>query len=121
VAEFCSSGAIDRSIETVKAALRERRDATCAALERDLPDASFTPPQGGYFLWVDLPDEADVAELEDRAKERDVVFVPGTDFLIEGGDSSLRMSYSGVSTEEIDEGISRLGEAYKELAGAAAA
>jgi 2-aminoadipate transaminase len=121
VAEFCSSGAIDRSIETVKAALRERRDATCAALERDLPEARFTPPQGGYFLWVDLPEGSDVSELEGRAKERGVVFVPGTDFLIEGGQSSLRMAYSGVSTDEIEEGISRLGEVYKELAGAAAA
>jgi 2-aminoadipate transaminase len=121
VAEFCSSGAIERSIETVKAALRERRDTTCAALERGLSDARFTPPQGGYFLWVDLPEGADVAELEGRAKDRGVVFVPGTDFLIEGGDNSLRIAYSGVSTQEIDEGISRLAEVYGELAGAAAA
>jgi 2-aminoadipate transaminase len=121
VAEFCASGAIDRSIETVKAALRQRRDATSDALARDLPDARFIPPDGGYFLWVDLPEGADVHALQDRARERGVVFVPGTDFLIDGGESSLRMAYSGVSTEKIHEGISRLGEAYKELAGAAAA
>ena len=60
VAEFCDSGAIDRSIETVKAALRERRDATCDALNRHLPDARFVTPQGGYFLWVDLPEGSDV-------------------------------------------------------------
>ncbi|MEA2388415.1 MAG: 2-aminoadipate transaminase, partial [Thermoleophilaceae bacterium] len=63
VAEFCRSGALDRSIETVKVALRERRDATCAALERDLPDARFTSPQGGYFLWIELPEGADVDAL----------------------------------------------------------
>src|SRR4051812_32720167 len=69
VAEFCESGAIDRSIETVKEALRERRDTACAAIERDLPDASFTKPEGGYFLWVDLPEDADVEALENAAKD----------------------------------------------------
>ena len=84
-----------RSIETVKAALRERRDATADALERHLPDATYVTPEGGYFLWVDLPEGTDVAALAARAAERGVVFVKGTDFLIEGGDSSLRIAYSG--------------------------
>ena len=120
VAEFCHSGAIDRSIETVKAALRERRDATAVALERHLPDARFVAPQGGYFLWVDLPEGTDVAALEAAALERGVVFVKGTDFLIEGGDSSLRIAYSAVPPDQIEEGIGRVAEAYRELAGAAA-
>src|SRR4051794_30180692 len=63
VGEFCRSGAIDRSIETVKKALRARRDATCDALEREIPEAGFVRPQGGYFLWVDLPEGADVDAL----------------------------------------------------------
>ena len=120
VAEFCRSGAIDRSIETVKAALRERRDVLCAALERDLPDARFVVPQGGYFLWVDLPEGADVARLAELAGERGVVFVKGTDFLLEGGESSFRIAYSGVSAELIDDAIARLAGAYRDLAGAAA-
>jgi 2-aminoadipate transaminase len=117
VAEFCESGAIATSIETVKAALRERRDATGAALERELPDARFVPPQGGYFLWVDLPEGSDVARLEAEARERGVLFVKGTDFLLEGGDSSLRIAYSGVGTEEIDEAVTRVAAAWRELAG----
>ena len=120
VAEFCHSGAIDRSISTVKTALRERRDATCAALERELPDASFVTPEGGYFLWVDLPEGADVAALEERARERGVIFVKGTDFFLEGGDRSLRIAYSGVSADEVTEGVSRIAEAFQELAGARA-
>jgi 2-aminoadipate transaminase len=120
VAEFCHSGAIERSIETVKAALRERRDATADALERHIPDARFTPPQGGYFLWVDLPEGSDVAALDAAAQERGVVFVKGTDFLIEGGDSSLRIAYSAVPPDQIEEGIARVAEAYRELAGATA-
>ena len=120
VAEFCRSGAIERSIETVKGSLRERRDALGEALERDLPEAAFSLPQGGYFLWVDLPDEADVARLADEARQRGVVFVPGTDFLVGGGESSLRLAYSGVTADEIAEGISRLAGAYRSLAGAPA-
>jgi 2-aminoadipate transaminase len=120
VADFCDSGAIDSSIATVKAALRERRDATCDALRRHLPDARFVVPQGGYFLWVDLPEGSDVAALERGAAERGVVFVKGTDFLIEGGESSLRLAYSAVPPDQIEEGIARVAEAYRELAATAA-
>jgi len=120
VADFCDSGAIDRSIETVKAALRERRDATCEALARHLPEARFVTPQGGYFLWVDLPDGSDVAALERGSADRGVVFVKGTDFLIEGGQSSLRLAYSAVPPDQIEEGIARVGEAYRELTPTAA-
>jgi DNA-binding transcriptional MocR family regulator len=120
VAEFCHSGAIERSIETVKAALRERRDATASALERHLPDARFTQPEGGYFLWVDLPEGTDVAALDAASQERGVTFVKGADFLIEGGGSSLRIAYSAVPPDQIEEGISRVADAYRELAGAAA-
>jgi 2-aminoadipate transaminase len=120
VAEFCRSGAIRNSIETVRRALRERRDATCAALERHLPEARFTPPEGGYFLWVELPEGADVEALAAAAGERGVVFVKGTDFLLEGGESYLRLAYSAVTPDEIDAGVGRLGEAYRSLAGAPA-
>jgi DNA-binding transcriptional MocR family regulator len=115
VNEFCRSGAIDGSIETVKAALRERVQLLSAALERELPDAKFTPPSGGYFLWVDLPEPTDVDALFTAAQERNVVFVKGTDFLLEGGTNSLRLAYSGVTADQIDEGIKRLADAYKSL------
>ena len=120
VAEFCHSGAIQRSIATVKRALLQRRDATGEALERHLPDARFVRPEGGYFLWVDLPEGSDVARLEAAARDRGVIFVKGTDFLLEGGESSLRLAYSAVPPDQIEEGISRVADAYRELAGAAA-
>ena len=119
VAEFCESGAIERSIATVKQALRERSSATCAALERELPDARFVAPQGGYFLWVDLPEGADVERLEQAARERGVAFVKGSDFLLEGGESSLRIAYSGVTPDEIEEAVGRLSSVYEELGAAA--
>jgi DNA-binding transcriptional MocR family regulator len=115
VNEFCRSGAIDNSIETVKEALRERVQRLSAALEREIPDAKFRAPDGGYFLWVDLPDGVDVDALAAAAQDRGVVFVKGTDFLLEGGQSSLRLAYSGVTADEIDDGVTRLAEAYRSL------
>src|SRR3954449_7678273 len=115
VNEFCRSGAIEHSIETVKAALRERVGRLAAALERELPDAKFSAPAGGYFLWVDLPDSVDVDALFAAAQDRGVVFVKGTDFLLEGGGNSLRLAYSGVTPDQIDEGVGRLAEAYNSL------
>src|SRR4051795_10299434 len=120
VNEFCRSGAIDKSVETVKKALRERRDTLAAALQRELPEASFVPPEGGYFLWVELPEGSDVDVLFENARDRGVVFVKGSDFLIEGVQTALRIAFSGVTPAEIDEGVSRLAEAYRGLADAAA-
>ena len=89
------------------------------ALERELPDARFHPPGGGYFLWVELPEGTDVAGVFQAAKERGVAFVKGTDFVLEGGENTLRLAYSGVTPAEIDEGVSRLAEAYRAVAVAA--
>jgi 2-aminoadipate transaminase len=121
VHEFCQSGALQRSIETVRTNLKARVDALVAALERDLPDARFVAPEGGYFMWVELPDGTDVDKLFTAAGERGVTFVKGSDFLLEGGGNTLRLAYSGVTPEQIDEGIGRLAEAYNSLSGAPAA
>jgi 2-aminoadipate transaminase len=115
VNQFCRSGAIDRSIARVREALRERARTLCHELSEQLPDARFVAPEGGYFLWVDLPDGTDVAALFDAAAARGVQFVKGTDFVLEGGESSLRLAYSGVTPAEIREGVKRLAEAYAEV------
>jgi 2-aminoadipate transaminase len=115
VYEFCASGAIDRSIEKVTAALGERVSALAAALERELPEARFAAPEGGYFMWVELPPGTDVDALHRAASERDVAFVKGTDFLLEGGENTLRLAYSGVTVEQIEEGITRLADAAHSL------
>jgi DNA-binding transcriptional MocR family regulator len=119
VYQFASTGGMDGAISTVKTALRARRDAVVTALGRELPEAKFAAPSGGYFMWVELPEAVDVAELEKAAAERDVLFVKGTDFLLEGGKNTLRLAYSGVTPEQIDEGITKLAEAVRSLGVAA--
>jgi 2-aminoadipate transaminase len=121
VNQFCRSGALERSIETVKSALRERVQTLSDALERELPDADFVAPQGGYFMWVTLPEGTDVSALFTAAAERDVQFVKGSDFLLDGPGSSFRLAYSGVTPEEIEEGVRRLAQAYHEVSAARSA
>jgi DNA-binding transcriptional MocR family regulator len=117
VHEFCVSGAIDRSIETVKTALAERVDVLAEALNTHLPEARFTPPQGGYFMWVTLPEGSDVDAIFAAANERGVAIVKGTDFLLEGGHNTLRLAYSGVTVDQIDEGVRRLADAVHAVLG----
>jgi 2-aminoadipate transaminase len=119
VHQFCLSGALESSIEKVRDALRERATTLCDALERELPEARFVRPTGGYFLWVDLPRGTDVGALFEAATEQGVQFVKGSDFVLDGADSSLRLAYSGVTPEEIEEGVKRLAEAYHQLSGVA--
>jgi 2-aminoadipate transaminase len=115
VYEFCASGAIERSIETVRTALAKRSKTLQEALGRELPQAEFTAPEGGYFMWVTLPEGTDVNALFGLASELGVAFVKGTDFLLEGGENTLRLAYSGVTPEQIDEGVGRLAEAFRSL------
>jgi DNA-binding transcriptional MocR family regulator len=115
VYEFCASGAIGRSIETVRTALARRAATLGEALQSDLPEARFVAPQGGYFMWVTLPEGTDVEVLHHAAAERGVAFVKGSDFLLEGGGNTLRLAYSGVTPEQIRTGVARLAEAYRSL------
>jgi DNA-binding transcriptional MocR family regulator len=115
VYEFCASGAIERSIETVRTALAKRALTLAQALRRELPEAEFVQPEGGYFMWVTLPPGTDVARLFDAAAELGVAFVKGTDFLLDGGENTLRLAYSGVTPEQIEEGVTRLAAAYRAL------
>jgi len=117
VNQFARSGRMDGAIETVKTNLKARKDAVVTALQREIPEAKFANPSGGYFMWVELPEGVDVAELEKAAAQREVQFVKGSDF---GGEpNTLRLAYSGVTPEQIDEGITKLADALRSLGVAA--
>ncbi|MEH3052961.1 MAG: PLP-dependent aminotransferase family protein [Patulibacter minatonensis] len=99
----------EASIENVKEKLRERSDLLGDALEQYLPEARFVRPDGGYFLWAELPDAYDVDAAAAAQADFDVAFVKGSDFVLDGsGKHSLRLAYSAVRADQVDEGVQRL-------------
>lgn len=95
---------------------RARRDAMLEALSANMPHEAFwTEPHGGLFIWLTLPDYIDTSDLLARAIERRVAFVPGRAAFVDGrGGSSMRLNFSGVTEDQIREGIRRLGEIVRE-------
>src|SRR6202012_6004818 len=95
---------------------RRRRDVMLDAMAEHFPrEATWTHPEGGLFLWATLPDYIDTTDLLARAIEERVAFVPGRAAFVDGrGGSSMRLNFSGVSEDEIREGIRRLGEVVRE-------
>jgi 2-aminoadipate transaminase len=112
VYEFLRRGLFESNLERVRGLLRARRDAMLAALERELggTDASWSRPEGGYFVWLDLPGGARADDVLQRASAEGVTFVAGTDFFPagRGGENAARLAFSFVSPDEVDEGVTRL-------------
>ncbi|WP_421981690.1 PLP-dependent aminotransferase family protein [Roseibium sp.] len=95
-----------------------RRDAMLAALERHLPEGvRWTRPEGGMFIWVELPAGTNASELLERSVETaKVAFVPGGAFHPdESGRNTLRLSFSCADDDKIEAGISRLGSLIAEI------
>ncbi len=115
VFELCRSGGLEENLKVVNAALRERRDALVEALHEHIPEAEFVVPAGGYFLWLDLKDDVDSQALLGGAKAEGVTFVAGPDFTLEGGSSSLRLSFAPVPAADVEEGVQRLARALERL------
>ena len=107
VYEFLRRGNLERNVARVCDLLRARRDAMLDALEQELPSATWSRPEGGYFVWLELP-----RMLPDAAG---VALVPGTDF--GGGRNSARLAFSYVSRDEIHEGVRRLAAAVEQPVG----
>jgi 2-aminoadipate transaminase len=120
--EFLTSGRFEPNLETVRDGLRLRRDSMLAALAREMPDGTgWNQPEGGYFLWLDLPGGVAAETLLARAGEEDVVFIKGADFFFHGGgEESARLAFSFATPHEIDEGITRLGRLVRDAAAVAA-
>jgi 2-aminoadipate transaminase len=115
VFEFLRRGRLDSNLELVRSLLQARRDAMLEALDEHLggTGAEWNRPEGGYFLWLDLPDAVDAVELLARAEAAGVTFVPGPDFFPRGGGgrSAARLAFSFASPAQIADAVGRLASA----------
>jgi len=116
IAEYFASVAWQDYVRSLSELYRRRRDVMLDALAEHLPrEATWTHPEGGLFVWATLPDYIDTTDLLARAIEERVAFVPGRAAYVDGrGGSSMRLNFSGVTEDEIREGIRRLGEVVRE-------
>lgn len=111
VYEACRSGLLERQIPRLRALYRRKRDVMEAALHRHLPGlATWRTPQGGFFLWIVLPEGTDTGELLAHAFAKRVIYVAGQPFFVDhSGRNTLRLAFSFVDDERIATGIARLG------------
>jgi 2-aminoadipate transaminase len=112
VHEFLRRGHLERNVQLVRSLLRGRRDALLAALEQRLggTGARWNSPEGGYFLWLDLPAGGNARALLHAAEQAGVSFVAGPDFFpwAGGGRASARLAFSYASPTELGEAVRRL-------------
>lgn len=113
--EVGQHGFIDRHVEVMKKVYLERRNAMLDSLEEHMPEnVTWTHPEGGLFLWVTLPKNLDSTEMLPKTIEENVAYVPGEFFHPDGsGKNTIRLNFSFCSPDKINEGIARLGKAFK--------
>jgi 2-aminoadipate transaminase len=108
-------GVIDRIAPALRAHYQAKRTVMERALESRMQGrVQWTSPRGGFFLWIELPEGVDDRELFDRALKEKVSFVIGSAFFVDGGGHRFaRLAFSGITHEQIEEGISRLASAIR--------
>jgi 2-aminoadipate transaminase len=119
VAAYFDDGRWQEYVRSLAEIYRRRRDTMLDALAEHLPpEAEWTHPAGGLFVWATLPDYIDTTDLLARALQENVAFVPGRAAFLDGrGGSSMRLNFSGVSQDEIREGVRRIGKVVREQVG----
>jgi len=116
VYDICQRGFLRQHVKRIRDSYKERLAVMVSAMKEFFPpEAKWTRPQGGLFLWVRLPEGTNTWDLLQAALEEKVAFIPGSAFYTDGvsGQSTLRLNYSASGPELIREGIKRLGRAIK--------
>ena len=116
LASFVSSGEYDRHLTKLRRVLRGRRDALLEALEREMPEGTtWTLPEGGYQVWVELPEMIDTRDLLTDAVGAGVLFAPGSQFHHDGRASRcLRLTFAMAEAEDLRLGVARLGRCVRD-------
>jgi 2-aminoadipate transaminase len=109
ISEYLANADWKGQIDTFRGVYKERKDAALAAMQEYLPDLHTTRPDGGFYLWVTLPEGVDSKAMLPLAVKELVAYTPGTAFYGDGtGHNQLRVCYSYPTPENIKIGIKRL-------------
>lgn len=106
VEAYMKSGKVEAHIESICAVYREKRDAMLSKLAAFPKGVSYTKPDGGLFIWANLPEGVNALDVFKQSVDAGVAFVPGTHFYPEGGhENTFRLNFSMASLEQIDKGM----------------
>ena len=120
-AQWCSEGKLLPQIERLKKLYAPRLDATLAALDKHMPDAVATRPDGGFFLSVTLPQGTSTTAVRTAAARQNLNLADGLAFFPSGGgERFLRLPFCALSPAEIDDGVRRLADSVRETQSAPA-
>jgi DNA-binding transcriptional MocR family regulator len=109
ISEYLTQADWRGQIDEFRGVYRERRDAMLEALDEHLPELTWNVPNGGFYIWVGLPEQLDSKAMLPRAVTELVAYTPGTAFFADGGGrQNLRLSFSYPTPESIKIGIRRL-------------
>ena len=109
ISEYLHASDWKGQIDTFRGVYRERRDATLSALQEHLPGLSWTVPNGGFYVWLKLPEQLDSKQMLPRAVTALVAYTPGTAFYADGrGRDAIRLSFCYPTPERIREGVRRM-------------
>ena len=115
VDQFLRRNLLPGHIASICASYKEQMDAMMQELETFPAGTTYTRPEGGLFIWVELPVNINVLDLLAKCVERKVAFVPGTHFFCDGGHmNTLRLNFSNSTVEQIHEGMTVLREVIAE-------
>jgi 2-aminoadipate transaminase len=111
ISEYLATANWQQQVDNFRKIYRERKDAALNAMAEHLPNLKTTKPDGGFYLWVDLPEGVDSKAMLPLAVKELVAYTPGTAFFGDGqGKGQLRICYSFPTPERIDLGIKRLSQ-----------
>ena len=114
--EWCRRGLLPPQIDRLKALYAPRLAACLAAIERHMPDAKATRPEGGFFISLTLPEGTSTTDVRSAAAKRNLNLADGLAFFPNGGgERFIRLPFCALSPEQIQEGVRRLAEAVKEV------
>ena len=110
---------LDDHLDRARDIYRARRDAMVHALEREMPaGTTWTVPEGGFFVWVQLPEGMNADDLLPAAARNGVIYLPGSWFFPDRSEvRGLRLNFSTLPEERIVEGVRRLGETLRAALG----
>jgi 2-aminoadipate transaminase len=113
--EYGRAGHLDAQVSQSRALYARRAALTTQALSAHMPEGcAWTAPHGGFYVWLTAPAGADTVALSAAARARKVAYVPGRPFYPgDAGHTQIRLAYSRVADELIDEGIRRIGEVLR--------